>query len=114
MDTMTPRNDATSGMTGDRPGAMDDLSQNVDSARQAFGEATDRVANTARETVDRVADRATQTVDRVSGAASEYASQFSDTGERLLEDARDYIAAHPLRTLGMAAAAGFVIGRMLR
>ena len=29
-------------------------------------------------------------------------------------DARDYITAYPLRTIGIAAFTGFVLGRMMR
>jgi ElaB/YqjD/DUF883 family membrane-anchored ribosome-binding protein len=50
----------------------------------------------------------------VSDSASDYAARLSDRSEQMLEDARDYIGAHPLATIGVAAAAGFLIGRMMR
>jgi ElaB/YqjD/DUF883 family membrane-anchored ribosome-binding protein len=114
MAATTTTNDPTLGTTSDRFGGMQNMSEHVDAGRQQLGEATDRAASAARETVDRLADTAAETVERVSDSASQYASRFAETRERLLEDARDYIAAHPLRTLSIAAAAGFLIGRMMR
>jgi ElaB/YqjD/DUF883 family membrane-anchored ribosome-binding protein len=85
------------------------------------GNATDRMqsvlddlSDTASDTVDRWSGAAQDTVDRLSDGASEYASRLGQRSERLLGDTRDYVVAHPLRTLGIAAAAGFLIGRMLR
>ena len=108
--TATGRDDAS-----DR--AMNTLSDAVDSTRDRVGDAAGR----AREKIDQLSSAASETVDRWSSAAqdtmdtaSDYAGQLSERGERLLDDARDYIGAHPLATIGMAAAAGFLIGRMMR
>lgn len=73
-------------------------------------EAVDRLSSTAGRTVDRVAAGAQDTLDRAADNASEYASR----GRALVEDARDWMTAYPWRAVGMAAAAGFLIVRMLR
>jgi ElaB/YqjD/DUF883 family membrane-anchored ribosome-binding protein len=91
------------GRTGQRGEPADELRQGID-----------RLGDAASSTVARVADDAQQTVARVADSASEYAERFSATGEQLMEDARDYIAGNPLRSIGIAAAAGFVIARMMR
>ena len=106
-------------------GTMGDLSETVGRAGQRAADATSRAASFAREgvdrlssaassTVDRVAESAQDTVQQVTDSATEYAGRLSATGEHLIEDARDYIAANPLRTILIAAGAGFLIARMLR
>lgn len=76
--------------------------------------ALDDLSDTASAKVDRWSDAAQDSVERLSDSASEYASQLGARGERFVDDTRDYITSHPFRTLGIAAAAGFLIGRMLR
>ncbi|HEY1326403.1 MAG TPA: hypothetical protein VGI14_05660 [Casimicrobiaceae bacterium] len=85
-----------------------------DSATDRMQGALDDLSQTASESVDRWSDAAQDTVQRVSDNASEYASRLGERGARLADDTRDYISAHPMRTLAIAAAAGFLIGRMLR
>jgi len=86
----------------------------VNRVADAASETVDRWSATAQDAVERASDAASEYANRAANAASGYADQLTGTGERLLEDARDYIGAHPLRTLGIAAAAGFLIGRMMR
>jgi ElaB/YqjD/DUF883 family membrane-anchored ribosome-binding protein len=45
---------------------------------------------------------------------TEYASRFSDTGNELVAQAGDYIAARPLCAIGVAAATGYLLVRLLR
>jgi len=93
----------TLGRTGQRAGQADDLREGID-----------RLGDAASSTVDRIAGEAQQTVDRVADSASEYAERFSAKGEQVMEEARDYIAGNPLRSIGIAAAAGFLIARIMR
>ena len=93
----------TMGRTGQRGGQADDLREGID-----------RLGDAASSTVERVADDAQESVARVADSASEYAERFSATGEQLMDDARDYIASNPLRSIGIAAAAGFLIARIMR
>jgi ElaB/YqjD/DUF883 family membrane-anchored ribosome-binding protein len=79
-------------------------------ARTEAREAIDRLSTSAGDTVDRLATGAQDALDRAAGTASEYV----DRGLRLREDARDWIAAYPWRAMGIAAATGFVLVRMLR
>jgi len=93
----------TMGRTGQRGGQAEDLREGMA-----------RLGDAASASVERVADDAHETVERVADSASEYAERFSATGEQLMEDARDYIAGNPLRSIGIAAAAGFLIARIMR
>lgn len=71
---------------------------------------TDRVAQAAHETVDRVADRGARAEEYVRENSERYRQQSQDWVEQM----GDYVREHPYRSLGMAVAAGFVIGSLLR
>jgi ElaB/YqjD/DUF883 family membrane-anchored ribosome-binding protein len=74
----------------------------------------DNLSSTTSDRMDEWSDTAQDTIDRLSDDAGDHTSQLAERGDRLVDDTREYIAAHPLRTLGIAAAAGFLVGRMLR
>ena len=78
--------------------------------RDTAREAVDDLARTASATVDRLSAGAQDTLDRVADNASDYTIR----GRQFAEDARDWIAAYPWRTLGIAAAAGFLLVRIMR
>ena len=82
----------------------------VQRARNAAREAVDRLSSSATGTVDRLSTRAQETLDGVADNASQYAER----GVRLAADARDWIAAYPWRAVGIAAAAGFLLMRIMR
>jgi ElaB/YqjD/DUF883 family membrane-anchored ribosome-binding protein len=71
--------------------------------------------------IERVSDSAHEAVDRAAAAASSVASRFSDTSDALMEmpqnwieDAREYVREHPLASLGMALAAGYILSMIMR
>lgn len=81
----------------------------------------DRIANAARPAVDRFAETAHQTVDRVSTFASSAAQTFqqkrSEYGTRSTEmigDARTYVRENPMAAVGIAAAVGYVMSRLIK
>jgi len=56
-----------------------------------------------------------QAVDAVAPASrwlEEQSETLGTTGTRLVDDTCKYVAAHPLQSLGMALAAGYLIGRL--
>jgi ElaB/YqjD/DUF883 family membrane-anchored ribosome-binding protein len=60
-------------------------------------------------------------VNRVSDAAApaaqwleERREALSTTGEKLIDSAGKYVAAHPLQSLGLALAAGYLISLLTR
>lgn len=60
-------------------------------------------------------------VDQVADAAAPAAQWLEDQGEalstrgeKLRDGTRNYVTAHPLRSLGLALAAGYVINRLMR
>jgi ElaB/YqjD/DUF883 family membrane-anchored ribosome-binding protein len=56
-------------------------------------------------------------VDDIADAAAPVEDQdetLSDSSQKLLESAGKYVAAHPLQSLALAFAAGYLISRMAR
>lgn len=65
--------------------------------------------------------RAHGAVDQVADAAApaaqwleEQGETLTNSGEKLVDSTRKYIAAHPLQSLGLALAAGYLISRITR
>ena len=101
---------------GSRP-----LGRSVDKASAGAHDAIDRVSDAARPMVDRLASGAHQAVDKLASAAGQAAETLGVKGEQLknaqaqaLEQARLYVREHPVASLGIAVAAGFVLSRVLR
>jgi len=83
--------------------------------------AVDKAAEAARPAVDRAAQYAHEAVDRAVNAAAPAAQWVSEKSEKLrvtqkqmVDDTCNYISANPLTSVGLAAAIGFLIGRMAR
>ena len=96
------------------------VARTVDQATTGAHRVIDRATEAARPAVDRVASTAHQTVDRVAGAATSAAEtldmkagQLRDAQERFTEDCRDYVRENPLKSVGIAVAAGFLLSKLL-
>jgi ElaB/YqjD/DUF883 family membrane-anchored ribosome-binding protein len=83
--------------------------------------AVERMARGAHNAVDRMAGTATATVDRVRsgvddvmGTMSEKMSALSSSREQWVDACRERVREHPLATVGVALAAGYVLSRWLR
>jgi len=71
--------------------------------------------------LNKAAARAHGAVDEVAEAAApaaqwleEQGETLATTGEKLVAGTCKYVAAHPLRSLGLALAAGYLISRLTR
>jgi len=89
----------------------------LDKAASAADDAVRKVA----PAINRVAEAAHQTVDRAASAALPTAAWLSEQGNSLIAtqrtvaaDAGEYVSTHPWKSIGMALAAGFLIGRLAR
>jgi ElaB/YqjD/DUF883 family membrane-anchored ribosome-binding protein len=83
--------------------------------------AADEAARKVIPAIDRAAEYAHQTVDKavtgVTPAAewlNEKAAALDVTQKKLVSSTREYVAANPLQSLGLALAAGFLISRIVR
>ncbi|MGQ0750738.1 MAG: DUF883 family protein [Betaproteobacteria bacterium] len=72
---------------------------------------------TAHDTIERAHDtveRATQTAHRAVDRASDSARRFTDSGQQMTDELGAYVNAHPVQTLAIALATGFILGRLMR
>jgi ElaB/YqjD/DUF883 family membrane-anchored ribosome-binding protein len=83
--------------------------------------AIERVARSAHSAVDRVAGTASSAVERMRsgmhgamGTVSERMHDLSSTREMWTDNARERVREHPLASVGIALAAGYLIARLLR
>jgi len=77
-------------------------------------------ASAAHETVERVAERAHDVVDRARDAAARTAENLASRGDQMgemteewVQTARSYMQQHPVATITMAVAAGFLLSKIL-
>lgn len=71
-------------------------------------EAVDKSANKAHDTIDKVADAAKQASDNLG----EKGKSLKETEEKWLSTATDYVKANPIKSLGIAAASGYILSRL--
>jgi len=94
-------------------------------ARQEGSSQTDRIASGLHTFAHQLTDMADQSPEQGQGAArlaqeagerlERVAGRIEDRGvDGLTEDARRFAASRPLMYIGLAAGAGFVVGRFLR
>ena len=81
----------------------------------------DRASQTASDRMDRVADTARRGVDTATESAkaglewaSDQASMLRDRNTALVNAVTDTVSARPLMAIGIAAAAGYLLGRIMR
>lgn len=96
------------------------VARTVDKASAGAHDAIDKVSDAARPMVDRLASGAHQAVDKIASAAGQAAETLGVKGEQLknaqaqaLEQARGYVREHPVTSIGIAVAAGFLLSRLL-
>ncbi len=99
------RNTLVRGVDQATAGAHDKITSATDAARPAV----DRLAASAHDVVDKVAGVATQAAETL-GVRGE---QIKTAQDKLVESAREYMREHPVATLSVAVAAGFVLSRLL-
>lgn len=93
----------------------------IDQAGEKAQNTVNKVADIARPAVDRIASGAHLAVDRLVKAASQATEtlgakgeQLNDIQQRMVEDARLYVRAKPVTSIGIAVGVGFLLSRLLR
>jgi len=78
------------------------------------------IKGTAKPAVDRVASGAHQAVDSIASAANEAveslsakSGQLKDMQSRLVNSTCNYVQEHPMTSIGIALATGFLLSRLL-
>ena len=102
-------------------GNNNSIERTASQAHQTVDDIARKATDKAGPAIDRVARAAHQTVDKVAQAAQPAAEWLGDSAERVMQtqdqmlaNCRDYIRERPLVTLGVALAAGYLIGRLAR
>jgi ElaB/YqjD/DUF883 family membrane-anchored ribosome-binding protein len=112
---------STSGMPGNGDGTLLKVSSSAHAAVNSMAGAAENAARTVKPAIDRVAAMAHQAVDKAAGAAAPTADWLAEQGEslnatqkKLVEDTCSYVSANPLKSIGVALAAGFLLSRLTR
>ncbi|MFA6164063.1 MAG: DUF883 domain-containing protein [Methylobacter sp.] len=72
-------------------------------------ETIDKAAISAHEAVDKIADATNQAAE----ALGEKGEQLKNTEQQLIDNCRSYISDNPMKSMGIAVAAGFLLSRLL-
>jgi len=111
---------STSGMSNNTEGTLNKASSSARAAVNSIAGAADEAARKAKPAIDRVAAMAHQAVDKAAGVAAPTAEWLSEQGEslnatqkKLVADTCGYVSANPLKSVGIAVLAGFVLGRII-
>ena len=70
---------------------------------------TDKVSKSAHEAFDKIADAGNQAAE----ALGEKGEQLKHAEQQLMKNCRSYVRDNPITSLGIAAAAGFLLSRLL-
>jgi ElaB/YqjD/DUF883 family membrane-anchored ribosome-binding protein len=122
METSTQSNTpSNAGMSGNGDGTLNKASSSAHAAVNSIAGAADEAARNVKPAIDRVSALAHQAVDKAASAAAPTADWLAQQGEslnatqkKMVEDACSYVSANPLKAIGAALAAGFLISRMIR
>jgi ElaB/YqjD/DUF883 family membrane-anchored ribosome-binding protein len=121
METIAPGNTPSpSGLSNNTEGALNKASSSAHAAVNSIAGAADEAARKAKPAIDRVAAMAHQAVDKAAGAAAPTADWLTEQGEslnatqkKLVADTCNYVSANPLKAIGIAVVAGFLLGRII-
>jgi ElaB/YqjD/DUF883 family membrane-anchored ribosome-binding protein len=112
---------ATSGMLHNTEDAVNKASTSAHAVVNSIVGAADEAADKAKPVIDQVAAMVHQVVDRAASAAAPTAEWLTEQGEninvrqkQLVADTRDYVSANPLKAVGIAVVAGFLLSRLIR
>lgn len=112
---------STSGISNSSDGALSKASSSAHAAVNSIAGAADEAARKAKPAIDQVATMAHQAVDKAAGVAMPAADWLAEQGEslnatqkKLVADACNYVSANPLKSVGIAVVAGFLLSRITR
>lgn len=95
------------------------LVRGIDQATVGAHDGINSMSDVARPAVDRLANSAHNVVDQVAGVATQAAEtlgvkgdQLKTAEEKLVESAREYLREHPVASLSVAMATGYVLSRL--
>jgi ElaB/YqjD/DUF883 family membrane-anchored ribosome-binding protein len=122
MKTPTSENTpSSSAMPGNGDGTLHNVSSGAHAAVNSMAGAAEEAARNFKPAIDRVSAMAHQAVEKAAGVAAPTADWLAAKGEslnatqkKLVEDSCSYVSAHPLKAIGLALAAGFLLSRLAK
>ncbi len=122
METTLHRNTPLApGLSGNGEGTLHKASAGAHAAVDSIAGAADEAARKAKPAIDRVAAMAHKAVDTAASTVAPTADWLAERGEslnaaqkKLMSDTCGYISANPLKSIGMALVAGYLISRFTR
>lgn len=112
---------SAAGMPHNTDGALNQASSSAHAAVNSIAGAAEEAARKAKPAIDQVAAMAHQAVDKAAGVAVPAADWLAEQGEslnatqkKLVSDACNYVSANPLKSVGIAVVAGFLLSRIIR
>lgn len=122
MDATVPGNTpSTLSISGNGAGTLHKASSSAHAAVNSMAGAADDATRRVKPAIDRVSALAHHAVDKVAGAAAPTADWLTEQGEtlnssqkKLVDDTCSYVSANPLKSIGVALAAGFLLSRIIR
>ena len=95
------------------------LQRSVTHAAEGAHHGIDSISSSGKPAIDRIAASAHEAVDKVSSVASHAVEtlgvrgeQLHDAEKRLVVSTRKYVQEHPVASVGIAVAAGYVLSRL--
>jgi ElaB/YqjD/DUF883 family membrane-anchored ribosome-binding protein len=85
------------------------LDRKVDRAADQAHDKIDQASNAARPAVDRLAGKAHNMVDKLEAKGE----QWMEAEEEMMGEIQAYVRQHPLQSIGIAVAGGFLLSRIL-
>jgi len=111
---------STPRMSQDTAGALDRTSSKAHAAVDSIAGAADEGVPRAKPAIDRIVATAHHAVDSAAGAAAPTADWLAERGaslkaaqKNLVADTCNYVSVNPLKSVGIAVAAGIVISRAM-
>jgi len=96
-------------------------SSGVQSTADKVADAVNEAASNSKPAIDRLAAMAHNAVDKAAAAATPAAEWMSAQGhdfaamqKTFVDDTCKYVSANPLKSVGIALAAGFLLSRIIR
>jgi ElaB/YqjD/DUF883 family membrane-anchored ribosome-binding protein len=119
METNTQSNTpSNSRLSNNTEGTLNKASSSVYNSMNSIA---DEASRSVKPTIDQGAAMAHQAVDKAAGAAAQasgwlaqHSESLNATQKKLLEDSCSYVSANPIKSIGLALAAGFLLSRILR
>lgn len=118
METGTRGN--SSGIAGNGESVINKATSSAHNAVNSLAGAADDAARKAKPAIDKVVGMAHEAVDKAAGAAAPAAEWLGEQGEnlnaaqkKLMDDTCSYVSANPMKAVGIALVAGFLLSRII-